>query len=274
MKKKKFILSSAFPKGFLPIPYLPEKQIKLDQLFQIHYKKYNTDSGKYEIKKRLKKMEFMPVNLWKSVMNSYSPVGLYDKLLLQNENKNSLKKRTVTNLRNKINRLTGTTGDGNLFGERLTFYSENTIFESYLSTDIWNLDELKKHFDFIGRSGFGKKKSVGRGTFDINIEKFAFDKVENPNAHLVLSNMIPSKTDSTDAYWKGKTKFGKVGGDFALSEAPFKYPFHHFLPGSVFLGETPPEGTLMQEIHPDKPEIVQNLLCYSIPFVWEGKDEF
>jgi CRISPR-associated protein Csm4 len=270
----KLILSSAFPKDYLPAPFLPEKQIYFEQVYGLHKGKgkFKTEMDFYAWKKSLKKIAFIPFDIWNKIQDSYSTAKFYDSLLLENAAGSGQESLDITSFRNMINRNTGKTGEGNLFAERLSYYKEGTVFESYLKTDLWDLDTIRKYFNIIKESGFGRKKSVGRGNFDIEIEPFDFAAIDNPNAHLVLSNMIPSEDDPTDSYWKGQVKFGKLGGLFANTETPFKYPFYHFLPGTVFISEKAPTGSFIP-IHPDKPEIVQNLLCYSIPFIWEGKDD-
>jgi CRISPR-associated protein Csm4 len=84
--------------------------------------------------------------------------------------------------------------------------------------------------------------------------------------------MVPSSTDSTIASYNSKTKFGKVGGDYATSKTPFKYPIYIIEPGAVFFAEgkdKKPVGSLLSNIHPTE-NIVQNLYSYSIPIMIKG----
>lgn len=280
VSKGRFVLSSAFPCGFLPAPFLPEKQIALDRVYEVHKNNKNSKTLKirnekefYRCKKEFKKNAYIPLKIWEQLCSSYSTAGFLDSYIVNYEKFSEQNKiETAIGFRNKIDRITGKTGEGNLFAERVTFYENNKEFTSYIKTDLCDEDKLKKIFNYISASGFGRKKSIGKGNFDISVEQFDFKEVEKFNAHLVLSNMIPAEDDSTVAYWKGNVKFGKLGGTYANTETPFKFPFYYFLPGSVFIGEKPPKGRMLN-VHPEKTEIVQNLFCYSIPFYWDGKND-
>ncbi len=273
VEKGKLLLTSAFPAGFLPLPCLPETEQNFDLAFALHPENYHDESEKYQLKKQLKKMNYLPVEIWEELKSAFSPARLYDKILSQKNRISCPEEIFVSNIRNRINRNNGSTGEGNLFTERLRYFPENTVLESYLTTDFFDINELKNLFNYIVNTGFGKKKSIGRGSFQIDIIPHEFDNITDPDAHLVLSNMIPADDDPREAYWIGKTKFAKVSGSYALTKAPFKYPFYHFLPGTVFLGGNPPKGILLSNIHPDLPQVKQHLLCFSLPFKWEGKNE-
>lgn len=179
--------------------------------------------------------------------------------------------RQIVVTHNNINRLTGTTGyDGNLYDERVTFFDDQAEYHSWIQTDLATEDEVRAMLSGIESGGFGRNKHTGHGAFQLALEPDRFPPVSDPNGWLVLSNMVPAQDDPLDAWWKGITKYGKTGGGYASSDAPYKYPFHVFTPGSVFRGSQQPRGTVVTQIHPTRDEIVQNLSCLSIPFKLAG----
>jgi len=241
-------------------------------------KKANWISDDYWI---ANKEKFSLPDIYRDAWNKLEDITKIDERIdnfFKNEKQNILQKKipqqkTVTITHSTINRLTGTTSkEGpNLYDEATTFFKEDSQFESYLNTKYFTKDELEKYFNFIQECGFGKNKYTGKGHFEITIEEYEPPVVEKPNAYLVLSNCVPAEDDPKKVYYNGFTKFGKLGGSYATKESPFKYPIFMFKPGSVFIYEKPPTGTLLKNIHP-KPElnIVHNAYCYSIPFHWEG----
>lgn len=287
-KKPIFVLSSAFPKGYLPFPNtLPVANIELKQLQSaLGFSDKKEDEVNFSrLKKVLKKTHWISDNYWLKNNGSFSLPGVYldacnkakdidDFYYKQNILQISpLNPKTISITHSTINRLTGTTSKegANLYDESTTFFKEDSQFESYLNTEYFTKDELEKYFNFIQECGFGKNKNTGKGHFEITIEEYKPPIVEKPNAYLVLSNCVPCKVDPEEVYYNGFTKFGKLGGSYATKESPFKYPIFMFKPGSVFISEKPPKGTLLKNVHP-KPElnIVHNAYCYSIPFHWEG----
>ncbi len=233
----------------------------------------------YSVEKKLKKATW--------IGNQLSDSGyLYDvrkelavlaateaRILMKDEdepkNKHEIKQ---IDFHNKIDRLSGTTsGSGELFASPTSYYQDQ-CFNSWLDTDFFTKEELQELFAYIRDHGFGKDKNTGKGRFEITLEDYAWPDCSDNNAFLLLSNMVPSDTDTTLASYKSKTKFPKVGGDYALTKSPYKYPLYILEPGSVFFAGTDnkaPQGCLLQNVHSD-PNIVQNLYAYSIPIMIKG----
>ena len=83
-------------------------------------------------------------------------------------------------------------------------------------------DELKDAFSLVGKMGYGKKASIGKGRFEVGefceIESF-FN--ENSNAFMTLG---PSSLENfSEIYYEPFTRFGKHGASLA-SDKPFKSP--------------------------------------------------
>lgn len=179
----------------------------------------------------------------------------------------------------KINRLSGTTGEGSLFTTEETFFPTQE-FEIYCKLGRgFSAEKLRSCLEFITLSGYGKKKSSGKGDIECRFENSDPDKVPaEANAFMTLSNYVPSAQDPTIGYYRAFTKYGKLGGHFASSPlsalsvganpTPFKYPLVMFEAGSIFKTTTHAMsyGRIVEGIHPVKePEIVQYGIAYPLP---------
>ena len=130
---------------------------------------------------------------------------------------------TFLSIKNKINRLTFTTDEGDFAPYSMSEYMtvpQDVYF--LLDTDKMNLDELKDAFSLVGKMGYGKKASIGKGRFEVGefceIESF-FN--ENSNAFMTLG---PSSLENfSEIYYEPFTRFGKHGASLA-SDKPFKSP--------------------------------------------------
>lgn len=130
---------------------------------------------------------------------------------------------TFLSIKNKINRLTFTTDEGDFAPYSMSEYMtvpQDVYF--LLDTDKMNLDELKDAFSLVGKMGYGKKASIGKGRFEVGefceIESF-FN--ENSNAFMTLG---PSSLENfNEIYYEPFTRFGKHGASLA-SDKPFKSP--------------------------------------------------
>lgn len=137
-------------------------------------------------------------------------------------------------IRNSINRRRNTTEEG-LYQTEEIFYKKDTKIDIYAkyNSDIISLDEIKSVFDYIGKFGFGKDKSTGKGRFKIISLKEDIEllKPKDTNAFISLSCGIVDE-DCQVLYAKYFTKFGKHGG-YGLAN-PFKKPAVLFKAGSTF----------------------------------------
>lgn len=272
------VLSSAFPEGSLPKPVIPVTDELLDELRQTLKRELKeiTDLEISKVLKDLKKdkwirrKELQEGNFVYNVKNDLKSLSLIKgKEILKNRDirkSNPKSEEEIIEFHNMIDRITGTTtGRGELFASPTVFYKD-ICFESWLDTDYFSESEIKGIFHFIEQNGFGKDKNTGKGKFEITVEEFHWDKCPQNNAYLNLSNMVPAENDPILSYYNCFTKFGKLGGSFALWESPFKYPIFIIKPGAVFMKERP-IGSLLTDVHPvSKTEgIVQNLYSFNIP---------
>lgn len=266
-----FTLSNGFVDQCVPIPKLPLSKANIKTIEQNCSFKYD------EQRKELKKLKSLSLDLLKQYSKNFSLVNLYKdhynhKIDLVIFNLMKTSKIAITH--NSINRLTGTTSADmdNLYQENTQFYPKNAEFYSWLKTDCFELEELQNVFNQISFNGFGKDKHTGKGYFSIDVQlaDSSLFQHESPNAWMLLSNSIPHEDDPQNVYYNSKVKFAKLGGFMALNESPFKYPLLVFTPGTIFLSNKAPIGSILDNIHPFKPNIVQNLSAFVMPLHIEG----
>ena len=274
MEKPVLSLSSGFPAASLPMPQLPLPSIDLG-------KDLAETIARLQSIKEAKKTKWIPMDIWKAKCNDFIQLSIIEQtneinryIEANDENKAPAKNPSTELLfHNMIDRNTGTTtAEGaNLYSEETQFYPPGTIFDSYLDTEYFDLDTLKKLFEAIEASGFGKNKSSGKGQFRIQVNPVTLCEAEQPNAWLLLSNMVPAAMDPPAAYYNSIVKFGKLGGSYAVgNKNPFKKPLLLFTPGSVFLGSEAPRGSLVHHVHPDDDTIVQHGYAMCIGFHLSG----
>ncbi len=174
----------------------------------------------------------------------------------------------------QIDRLTGTTGSGGqLYSFTETFFNEKDYgyISIYFKSDEEWVSKLKKYFELLGQFGFGKRKSVGKGAFEVlDVEPFdLFDNIKG-NAFISLSNFVPAQDDPVNGHYKIMVKYGKLGGGWANTGNPFKHPLIMFQAGSVFktgINPKPYYGRMVTDIAPGKPEACQYGYAFAVPAV-------
>ncbi|MDX9978278.1 MAG: hypothetical protein RBS16_09655 [Candidatus Cloacimonadales bacterium] len=261
-----FVLSNGFQDKLLPMPKLPLDSDARNRLQQKHKFRYE------DKRKEIKSMNSIPLSLLKDLYENISLERFIDEHYSGNIDLLTAQKKTkmatiITH--NTINRLTGTTSADmeNLYQEITQFYPLNTQFYSWLKTDYFDLNEVEEIFIAITNLGYGKNKNIGKGNFDIEVSESdeLLPVTSKTNAWLLLSNCVPNEDDTTNVLYNSKVKFGKLGGNYALKESPFKHPIFMFTPGSLFISTKEPKGSILDNVHPFDKEVLQNLSAYSIP---------
>jgi len=125
-------------------------------------------------------------------------------------------KKSIFEVKNKINYKTFTTGEG--FGP---FGVENIIYLK--EVDIYVLineyeNEIKKAFELLSKIGYGKDANLGKGRFEI--VQWREISLKKSEYFLALSDFIKSEIDGK-VYYDVVTKYPKTRGDLPN---PFKNP--------------------------------------------------
>ncbi len=249
-----FIVSDAFPAGFLPVP------VNLKEYF-------NRETGeklskeRYSFLKKLKSIEYITVDQFRS----YQRGEQFD---LEEQTGHIV---SAITLHNQINRLTGTTGDaGTLYELDEKFVAKGKL-DLYVRIQDGFKDDVMKLFDIFASGGFGKKKSTGKGAFTVEqFERFdELDSVEKADGFMALSHFIPSKKDPIDGAYKTIVKYGKLGEEKALCGNPFKKPLLMLRPGAIFTAEVmkPFYGRMIERIAYADKDVVQYGYAFPVPVV-------
>jgi CRISPR-associated protein Csm4 len=152
---------------------------------------------------------------------------------------------------------------GGLFTREKHWFSESSNFDLYAQVADGTYGAMVESFltDYLVETGFGADKSLGMGELDITKDK-TFDPdlldAELANSRMALSLTAFPTMGDYPSFYRLKTKFGKLGGEFAISSPtggdtrPFKKPVLMYEEGAVFVGTTALDAMpLLSDIHSD-----------------------
>jgi len=197
--KESFVVSDMMPFNYFYKPNLP-----------LEY--FNEED-----KKQLRKKRFITL---KSLQSDLVPENIYF------DRKNIV-------VKNSINRVTFTTSQGfDPFSiEEITFPKMWMFLMCEESKKEILLETIKK----IGNYGFGKKSSIGKGSFKVDkINEFDFGDIKT-STYLAISPFVRDKND--EVFYEPYVKFGKYGLNRAKN--PFKKPIVLCESGSVIKLNSP-----------------------------------
>lgn len=226
------VVSDGFPSGHLPRPTLPW-----------HFGLQESDPAK---RKAARKQRWIPVPttvaLVQCLQTPASELPTADDTAVFGK---SQAPQRIVQTHNTINRLTGTTGEGEFapYTQTQTHYARNQKIDVYLVLDDerTNPDELKALLASIGATGFGRDAGIGLGKFTVE----TFDQlprlpVDRATAWWTLAPCAPQGQglDGNRSYWRVLTRFGRHGNSHALGKNPFKNPILLAATGAVFSPST------------------------------------
>jgi CRISPR-associated protein Csm4 len=142
-----------------------------------------------------------------------------------------------TRIRNKINRFLFTTGEEGFAPYEVEEYwfeegIRIALFCLY-QEEVIDQEKIVEALDRIGKTGFGKDASLGMGRFKIE-EVNELNLPEVGEYVYTLSPCLPGE-EVKDGWFLPFIRFGKHGGEFAISRNPFKEPVIMADEGAVFL---------------------------------------
>ncbi len=257
-QKPELVFSDGFPSGWLPRPLVP---------------KTIPDSISAQQKKMLKK-----ISKRKWVFRQSAEKCNWDLSELDNQAKTVPDRYHDTpfsdiQLRNKIDRLTGTSLESNgLFSyERNWYHGIWSKVDIYVSTG-WSCSKLTEFLHKMFEIGYGRDQTIGLGKVKINTEPIDanFPKIDQSEYYLSLSRCVPDGSVSIkDSFYQIETKYGKVWSGFDTGN-PFKKPIIQIVPGSVLKVKSGSEtaGQVLAVIH-DNSRIIEN--CMTVLYPVPGK---
>lgn len=241
--KPQIILSDFLPDGYLPKPTLPLESFSVNE----------SDKKDFQ-KKRWTSIE----NLQNGQLDRYENLTFYE---------------TNTVIRNSINRntfSTNSTDESGFFApygiQELVFLKMPVVYVMF--DESFQAEEIVDIFNSIGKNGFGKKSSIGKGQFSVEQDSdFQGFLQLDTQYYLTLSPTFLHNQNIKNCYYDTFNRFGK----YANVNTPFKKPVLMADSASVvmleekrdYIGQGVNNGT-------NTPSFVQG---YSIlvPFKFDGK---
>lgn len=161
---------------------------------------------------------------------------------------------------NRIHRITGRTPvqGGLFFTDELYTSGLRQYRDVYVRTSLAE-KQLATLFQQVARWGFGKDATWGRGRFDSVEITQETDGLFDAGLPRAMSLSHGSLTrNMTGARYQVETHYGRLGGVYASSSAPFKYPLLLLKPGATFNAGPGPFGELLSGVHPSRLEVRHN----------------
>ncbi|MFB3787121.1 MAG: RAMP superfamily CRISPR-associated protein [bacterium] len=263
-----FLISEAFPRGYLPLPfYLRVQRVEVQN--QREYQRF----------KLVKKVNLLPEGEFakacrgEAVQVDETALSLY---------------QPYSRLHASINRATGTTTaaeedtGGNLYQlHGHVMNPRDTEIAVYVADRTGeSLELVQRLFRSLELTGFGRKKSSGAGAFRLvgDPEPWKPPQVQNGNGFVTLSGFVPRRQDPAVGYWQLRVKHGKLGETYATGgKSPFKKPWILLESGSCFQTGNTGEvyGRMLTDLSNAYPEVVQYAYAFPVPIsfpdkIWEA----
>jgi len=260
------VLSNGFPGDWLPRPILPPR-------LHVPSRKKTDQVRAMQAAKAGKSVRFVS-------LDEFNALRRGDEVLLT-ISPTIVMRRPV--LKNLINRLTGTIASFEIEGEEvggrlfdrqeLAYVDRSDLIPKPLDVSIYvkvadeeSATRAEDLFRRLARSGYGAKKAVGYGQFEVvEFERFdGFAELDDANGFISLSNWVPARDDPQVGFYNTLVKYGKLGEELAVSENPFKFPLTMLTAGSSFYTEGEVKdyyGRLVTGIAPAAPEVVHRHGC-------------
>ncbi len=251
------VFSSAFPKYCEGTRYLylfKKPPLPFEKVFTLPASREEAFQKKKEYKAKkwmlFKEGERLPPfrEMGDRLMNEKELLGRIRKLLspegarLLKERKNLTIFKKALHPHNTINRLTGTTGEGEFapFGVDEEFILPDTELALFVGIDegLVSIEGIRKGLERIGETGFGRDQSTGLGRFELgeDTEVSLLEMgSEEPDGCYTLSPCVPEKGAYKDMFFATFVRFGRHGDILARSSNPFKNPVIMADEGAVFI---------------------------------------
>jgi len=246
------LISNGFPGDLLPRPLLPTPDIP-DNIELDEQRKQFREQKKARQTGYLTPEEFQKATNGEMLLPSPKPPL----------------ERQVT-LKNQISRISGTTGgEGQLYTFEADYQPAVSI---YLKIGDDYIPVVEKLFtEYIARSGYGKRKTVGYGQVaGITFEPFTgFSSPESANGFVSLSNFVPVAGDPVNGSWQILVKYGKLGEDYAIQGEPFKKPLLMLQAGAAFYDSPCREyyGGLVSNLSDSYPKVEQYAFALPVSMI-------
>lgn len=244
-------ISDGFPAGHLPRPLVRPRPLRPDQLDSV---------------KGRKAKPWIRRDVWMQHRASWAESELLDEDFVADP---ALYRRQAHNVVHRHGR--GTLETGGLF-----FAEDDRRFAgSCRDMDLYvkctdGPGRVRELIDAVGRRGYGRDISTGRGRFSVTgiCPDPELAGLPGASRRMSLSRGVLSRATMRDALWRIEPHFGRVGPELALAGvSPFKRPVLLTRPGCTYRPDgSGAAGRWVKDIHPERPEIGLNGLHLAIPF--------
>jgi len=273
-----FLVSDAFPAGYLPRPLLPPQRGRPASRGPL------TKITVHELDKikKVRKRSWIRAEDFLDIRDRLSESALLERITGDGEGPGKLDEYRTAH--NTINRLTGTTPPygGLYFMDELWPREEpDAHWDVYVrcrQEASW-LDEI---FGLVGEYGYGKDASLGRGCFRATVSEADARLFEHRGNRLMSLSHGSLTGNMHEPRYRLATHYGKLGGERAVTGkqvdgetmlAPFKYPLSLLKPGATFApGGEGPFGELLRGVHNIYKDVVHNAWHLTIPYTEVGDE--
>lgn len=230
-------LSNGFPEGLFPAPVVKPKMIE------------DIDLSLYHDQKKAKKIPYIPAEWILS--------GSWTEGMIRQEERGFLSHERS---HNTIHRITGTTGEDSLYSLTELWAFEKGkderhrafAFDVYVAS-TYPAERVSQLLEWGLENGYGADRSTGKGHVELQgAEAVRFP--EQGNRAMALGPFLPGdKIETLGMRYELFTRFGKLSGDYLLSDNPFKKPVVMFAAGTTLKAtQTEAVGTLLRGVHGDE----------------------
>lgn len=141
--------------------------------------------------------------------------------------------------RNKINRFTGTTGEGFApFNVMQEVYAPGVSLAVFAGIDTGRISagSVLEALGRIGQTGYGRDASTGLGRFDVaGFREVDFGRPDGADACFTLGPSLPGDVEWRDMFFNPVIRYGRHGGGLAGTRNPFKSPVRMAREGAVYV---------------------------------------
>lgn len=275
-QKPFFVVSNVFPKGYIPRPRLKYDFIKEEakKIKDGKENKENERNKKESDEKNVMNEEFDKIKDYDKEINLIKIEDLKDyfnfseiKKIESKEEREKKGKEEINKIMEKV-KIIQSYGKDREIKTTISRFTSTTLEEQgpyslpYFSLkeegELWLLmkvfgegevikeDKIKEYLKLVFTEGFGKRKSIGKGVFEV-IEDWKEFKIkegekeinlENEEGKycLSLSNFVPNKNDPTDGFYEIFVKYGKLGEERSIAGSGnfYKKPLIMIKEGATF----------------------------------------
>ena len=256
-----FVVSDPFPGDLLPKPLLPPPAVaEGDAPDKAALVSVAKQAKKIKDIQWLSLTEFDRLLAGQAVVPERKPVVAFTRMTLHNT----------------INRDTGTTlADGGGLYDLPESFFQSEYLSVYCRVEPGWEEVLRQCLTQLGKTGFGGRRSIGKGGFDLmDFEPFdGFVPASGDvNAFVSLSHFVPAADDPAEGCYKTMVKYPRLDREYSKGTNLFKHPLMLLIPGSVFRTGAVPRpfyGRAVPNIAPGLAAAIQGAFAFAVPFRWQ-----